>query len=230
MVASASSFSGSIRCGVYIKFVPHMRHRTRAPVFVGDGTLGASPKDVPEGGPAHECIGAQGRCWTGLPLAKHVLADRSYDADWYREALIKRGSRHASHLGRGARLVLSRLRSGLSTHYAALPTLPSVKSRGITLRGERIASVTKWAGLAASWKAVIGASPRECTGAPMSGFAWNTRRPLRSLHCRDHAGPRTPFRSFLKAHTPSRCFLVRIPLLVQACSPRRTPEISLFPE
>ena len=54
------------------------------------------------------------------------------------------------------------------------PTLLSGKSRGIELHGRRIASGTKWAGLVASLKVVIGASPGECTGAPMSSFARNT--------------------------------------------------------
>ena len=50
----------------------------------------------------------------------------------------------------------------------------SVKSRGIELHGGQIVSATRWAGLVASWKAATGASPRECTGAPMSVFAGST--------------------------------------------------------
>src|SRR5680860_192875 len=53
------------------------------------------------------------------------------------------------------------------------PTLLSEKSRGIVRRGGQIVSATKWAGPVAFWKAVTGASPRGCTGAPMSGFAGN---------------------------------------------------------
>lgn len=55
-------------------------------------------------------------------------------------------------------------------------TLLSGKILGIERHGKRNASGTRWAGLVAFWKVATGASPRECTGAPMSGFAANTTR------------------------------------------------------
>jgi hypothetical protein len=53
------------------------------------------------------------------------------------------------------------------------PTLLSVKSRGIVRRGGQIVSAKKWAGPVVFWKVAIGANPRGCIGAPMSGFAGN---------------------------------------------------------
>ncbi|SFO41360.1 Transposase DDE domain-containing protein [Sphingomonas sp. OK281] len=34
-----------------------------------------------------------------LPEAQWLLGDRGYDADWFRDALQAKGTRHASHVG-----------------------------------------------------------------------------------------------------------------------------------
>ena len=67
---------------------------------------------------------------------------------------------------------LSRCFTGVASSRVASatgsPILRSAKTLEIGQHGGRIASATAWAGLEASWKGQVGASPRGCTGAPMN--------------------------------------------------------------
>jgi len=59
-----------------------------------------------------------------LPPARTILADKGYDADWFREALTERGLPPASRLGAGAPIPPSTTANSKSSGTGSRTSLP----------------------------------------------------------------------------------------------------------